>query len=548
VSERELPLVPARMVNEYAYCPRLFYLEWIHGEWAENADTLEGAQVHARVEAESGRLPPPELLAPGDRFVARGLPLASERLGLVARVDIVEAEGGRVRPVDYKKGRPGPRGPWEPELVQLCVQGLLLREHGYRADEGILYYAASRQRIVVPFDDALISRTMDLVAELREAALRSVPPPPLRESPKCPSCVLVGICLPDEIALLRGAPIGEVRRLVPARDDAAPVYVQEQGAVVGRAGERLVVRAPGREEATIRLLDVAQLSVYGNVQVTAQALRSLVERDVPILHHTYGGWLIAVTTAPMRRNILLRAEQYRAADDPERSLATSRGFVVGKIRNQRTLVRRNHPAKPVGLLRELARLARLAQEAPDPDRLLGIEGLASRAYFAAYAEMLREPMGFDRSGRLRRPPPDPVNALLSFCYSLLVKEGVRALLAAGLDPYRGLYHRLRVARPSLALDIVEEFRPLIADSVVLQLVNNRAIGSSDFIQRGPSCSLTSNGRRRVIRAFEARMDDLVRHPLFGYQVSYRRVIEIQARLLARVISGDLYEYRPFVTR
>jgi CRISPR-associated protein Cas1 len=282
--------------------------------------------------------------------------------------------------------------------------------------------------------------------------------------------------------------------------------------------------------------------------VTAQALRSLVERDVPILHHTYGGWLIAVTTAPMRRNILLRAEQYRAADDPERSLATSRGFVVGKIRNQRTLVRRNHPAKPVGLLRELARLARLAQEAPDPDRLLGIEGLASRAYFAAYAEMLREPMGFDRSGRLRRPPPDPVNALLSFCYSLLVKEGVRALLAAGLDPYRGLYHRLRVARPSLALDIVEEFRPLIADSVVLQLVNNRAIGSSDFIQRGPSCSLTSNGRRRVIRAFEARMDDLVRHPLFGYQVSYRRVIEIQARLLARVISGDLYEYRPFVTR
>jgi CRISPR-associated protein Cas4 len=203
------------MVNEYAYCPRLFYLEWIHGEWAENADTLEGAQVHARVEAESGRLPPPELLAPGDRFVARGLPLASERLGLVARVDIVEAEGGRVRPVDYKKGRPGPRGPWEPELVQLCVQGLLLREHGYRADEGILYYAASRQRIVVPFDDALISRTMDLVAELREAALRSVPPPPLRESPKCPSCVLVGICLPDEVALLRGAPIGEAEGWFP---------------------------------------------------------------------------------------------------------------------------------------------------------------------------------------------------------------------------------------------------------------------------------------------------------------------------------------------
>jgi CRISPR-associated protein Cas1 len=536
------------MVNEFSYCPRLFYLEWIYGEWEENADTLEGAQVHARVETESGQLPPPDLLAPEDRFVARGLLLASERLGLVARVDLVEAQDGRVRPVDYKKGRPGPRGPWEPELVQLCVQGLLLREHGYRTDEGILYYAGSRQRIVVAFDQPLVSRTLQLVERLREVAVQPAPPPPLFESPKCPSCVLVGICLPDEIALLRGEPIGEVRRLVPARDDAAPVYVQEQGAVVGRSGERLVVRAPGREEASVRLLDVAQLSVYGNVQVTAQALRALAEREVPILHHTYGGWLIAVTTAPMRRNILLRAEQYRVADDTERSMVVARGFVIGKIRNQRTLVRRNHPAKPAGLLRELARLARLAQEAADPDRLLGIEGLASRAYYAAYAQMLRDPMGFERWGRLRRPPPDPVNALLSFCYSLLVKEGVRALLAAGLDPYRGLYHRLRVARPSLALDVVEEFRPLIADSVVLQLVNNRAVGRSDFVRRGPGCSLTPNGRRRVIRAFESRMDDLVRHPLFGYQVSYRRVIEIQARLLARVISGDLPEYRPFMTR
>lgn len=544
----ELPLVPARMVNEFAYCPRLFYLEWIHGEWEENADTLEGAQVHARVEPESGRLPTPEALDPGDRFVARGLQLASDRLGLVARVDVVEAEGGRVRPIDYKKGKPGPRGPWEPELVQLCVQGLLLREHGYHTDEGILYYAASRQRVVVPFDESLVARTLQLVQELREVALQPTPPPPLVESPKCPSCVLVGICLPDETALLRGQPIGEVRRLVPARDDAAPVYVQEQGAVVARAGERLVVRVPGREEATVRLLDVSQLSVYGNVQVTAQALRALIEHEVPVLHHTYGGWLIAVTTAPMRRNILLLAEQYRTADDQERSLLISRGFVVGKIRNQRTLMRRNHPVKPEGLLRELARLARLAQEAPDPDRLLGIEGLASRAYFSGFAEMLRDRMGFERSGRLRRPPPDPVNALLSFCYSLLVKEGVRALLSAGLDPYRGLYHRLRVARPSLALDIVEEFRPLIADSVVLQLVNNRAISRSDFILRGPACSLTSNGRRRVIRAFEARMDDLVRHPLFGYQVSYRRVMEIQARLLARVISGDLPGYVPFVTR
>jgi CRISPR-associated protein Cas1 len=536
------------MVNEFVYCPRLFYLEWIHGEWEENADTLEGARVHARVEDEAGRLPPAELLGPQDRFVARGLLLASERLGLVAKMDIVEAEAGRVRPVDYKKGRPGPRGPWEPELVQLCVQGLILREHGYRTEEGILYYAGVRSRIVVPFSDELITRTLDAVRELRRVAVRPAPPPPLVDSPKCPSCVLVGVCLPDEVTLLRGTPISEVRRLVPARDDAAPVYVQEQGASVGRSGERLVIRAPGREEVSVRLLDVSQLSLYGNVQVSAQALRALVERDIPVLHHTYGGWLVALTVGPMRRNVPLRVAQYRAADDRERSLGMAKAFVVGKIRNQRTLVRRNHPGKPEGLLRELTRLARLAQEARDVDSLLGIEGLASRAYFSRFAELLRDPMGFQASGRLRRPPPDPVNALLSFCYSLLVKEGVRALLAAGLDPYRGVYHRLRVARPSLALDLVEEFRPLIADSVVLNLVNNRMTRPSDFVLRGPACALTGEARRRVIRAFEARMDVLVRHPLFGYQVSYRRVLEMQARLLARVIAGDLAEYRPFVTR
>lgn len=544
----ELPLMPARMVNEFAYCPRLFYLEWIYGEWDENADTLEGALVHARVEEEGGRLPPPELLTPEDRFVARGLLLSSERLGLVARMDLLEAEGGRVRPVDYKKGRPGPRGPWEPELVQLCVQGLILRENGYETDEGILYYAASRSRIVVPFDADLITRTRGLVEEARRVAAAPQPPPPLIDSPKCPACVLVGICLPDEVTLLRGRPMGEVRRLVPARDDAAPVYVQQQGAVVGRAGERLVVRPPGGEEVSVRLLDVSQLSVYGNVQVTAQALRALVERDVPILHHTYAGWLVAVTTGPMQRCVPLRSEQYRMADDPARSLAVARRFVEGKIRNQRTLIRRNDPGKPQGVLRELSRLARLAQEAPDADRLLGIEGLASRAYFARFPEMLRDPMGFEAAGRLRRPPPDPVNALLSLCYSLLVKEGVRALLAAGLDPYRGFYHRLRVARPSLALDLVEEFRPLLADSVVLGLINNRMVRLSDFLLRGRNCTLTSEGRRRVIRAFEARMDVLVRHPLFRYQVSYRRVFEIQARLLARVVNGDLAEYRPFVTR
>jgi CRISPR-associated protein Cas1 len=179
---------------------------------------------------------------------------------------------------------------------------------------------------------------------------------------------------------------------------------------------------------------------------------------------------------------------------------------------------------------------------------LGIEGLGARIYFSQFAELLRDPMGFDAAGRNRRPALDPVNALLSFLYSLLLKDALRVLLAVGLDPFRGVYHHVRPGRPSLALDLMEEFRPIVADSVVLRLVNNRIVSADDFIRRGPACALKETTRRRVIRAYEARMDTLVRHPLFGYRVSYRRVLEIQARLLARVISGELDAYRPFVTR
>jgi len=550
VGVKDVPeLVPARMVNEFVYCPRLFYLEWVQGEWTENEDTVKGAVVHRRAEVETGRFPAPDELEADARLEARSVLLSAPRLGLIARMDVVETEDGSVRPVDYKKGSPGRDGPWEPERVQLCVQGLVLRENGYRCEEGEIYYAGTRQRVRVHFDAALVDRTLAVLEELRRVAESPLPPPPLVESPKCPRCSLVGICLPDETAYLRGEGSSEVRRLVPARDDAAPLYVVEQGAVVGRSGERITVTKRGGGEAvSVRLLDVSQVSVYGNVQVTAQAIRALAERGVPIFHHTYGGWLAAVTAAVVEHNAPLRVEQYRVADDPQRSLPIARAIVAGKLQNQRTLLRRNHPDCPPGALRELARLAKAARQAADADRLFGIEGLGARVYFAHFAGMLKDPMGFDVAGRDRRPPPDPVNAVLSFLYALLLKDALRALLAVGLDPFRGVYHRMRPGRPSLALDLMEEFRPIVADSVALWLVNNRVLSSDDFVRRGPACALKDSARRRVIEGYEARMDTLVRHPLFGYQASYRRVVEVQARLLARAIAGEISEYRPFTTR
>jgi CRISPR-associated protein Cas1 len=174
--------------------------------------------------------------------------------------------------------------------------------------------------------------------------------------------------------------------------------------------------------------------------------------------------------------------------------------------------------------------------------------MAARHYFEGFARLLKDGQPFNIEGRNRRPPRDPVNALLSFVYAILVKELTVVLHSVGFDPMMGFYHRPRYGRPSLALDLAEPFRPLIADSVVLTAINNGEIAPSDFVRRAGGVALTDCGRRAILSAFERRMDTLVTHPIFGYQISYRRILEVQARLLARTVLGELPRYPNFCTR
>jgi CRISPR-associated protein Cas1 len=240
-------------------------------------------------------------------------------------------------------------------------------------------------------------------------------------------------------------------------------------------------------------------------------------------------------------------EQFAAAAEPGRSLALARQFVVGKIRNCRTLLRR-HLDDGQAIVDQLADLAQRAADADDAGSLLGFEGMAAKGYFAGFARLLKGDQAFNIEGRNRRPPRDPVNALLSFVYAILVKELTLAVHAAGFDPMLGFYHRPRYGRPSLALDLAEEFRPLVADSVVLTLVNNGEVSPASFLHRAGAVALTDAGRRAVLAAFERRMDTLVTHPVFGYRISYRRVLEVQARLLGRTLLGEAAEYPSFCTR
>ncbi len=582
-------LIPVRMLNEFTYCPRLGYLEFVQGEWAENIETMQGTFGHRHVDkpdrkkiespVSNSRNSKTKADTPDtsdEKIHARSITLSSVQEGIVAKLDILEIDGNRVTPVDYKRGHVPkiPAGAFDPERVQICAQGLILRENGYDCSEGVIYYISSNRRVTIPFDDELIAYTRRQISQFKTTAASGICPSPLEDSPKCPRCSLVGICLPDETNLflhqlqdarsndskesledeqdsgtqLRPAVRDGLRKLLPAKHSALPLYVQNQGAIIGKSGERITIKLKGEEIASVRLLDVSQVCVYGNVMFSAQAISELTSRGIPICHLSYGGWFHSLTSGLIHKNVELRIRQFAIAANPEASLQVARQLIAGKIKNCRTLLRR-HLAEPKHLtLKQLAEYYRRARIAGSAETLLGLEGMAAKEYFAELFKLFPNHPEFRVSDRNRRPPRDPVNAVLSFVYSLLTKEVTVTLQAVGFDPMLGIFHCPRYGRPSLALDLAEEFRPLIADSVTLTVFNNGEVGPDSFIQRAGAVTMTDAGRRSVIAAFERRLETEITHPIFGYKVCYRRILEVQARLLARHMLGELPNYPSFLTR
>jgi len=569
------------MVNEFTYCPRLFYLEWVDSVFEDSADTIEGRVQHKRVDQPASPLPLSEELD-GDTIHSRSVTLTSESLKVVAKMDLIEAGESGVTPVDYKHGKPRETAAgielWPADRVQLGLQMWILQENGYPCQEGIAYYIKTRQRVRIPFTDALRQELEQTVALAWRTAAQQELPPPLEDSPKCPACSLVGICLPEEInaltqiessadsrqlslfpvATFRKPVKSEIRQLVTPRSELRPVYLNTQGLRVGKSGEVLQVKEKDAVVQSVRLGEICQLNLMGNIQISTQAIQTLCEFGIPVAYFSQGGWFYGITAGMNTKNIFLRQLQFRLADAPWFCLRLAAQLVAGKIRNQRTLLLRNHIEPDPAAIASLKRLAEDAESASDLSQLLGIEGFAARVYFQNFSGLLKTGpqdhaptaagFAFDMEGRNRRPPRDPVNALLSLAYSVLAKDFTVACYAVGFDPLLGFYHQPRFGRPSLALDLMEPFRPLIADSAVISAINNGMVTPRDFVRAGPSVALTPSGRKAFFRAYELRMDSLVTHPLFNYRVSYRRLLEIQARLLGRLLEGEISVYPVFVTR
>ena len=549
----DVPNLPLRMLNEFVYCPRLFYLEWVLGEWDANLDTDQGSFVHRNiVEAASHRKGPAQ---PDERpEVTRSIHLESNELALVGVADIVEISRSTAIPVEYKKGT-AKRGQdgyelWPSDKVQLGGQMLLLEAAGFDVPEGFVWFDAIKRRVALPMTDDLREWVTGQIAAARRTAAGELPAP-LVDSPKCPRCSLVTICLPGEHEVLadRSDARPWPRRLVPRVDETKPLLVTQPGSRVGVSGGRLVVHPKGEPDVSFRLIDISYVGLFTGVEISQAAITRLSSRGVPVVWMTRTGKLRAFTQNEWSKNIVLRQSQFGTSD--AKRLGIARKMVAGKIRNSRVMIRRNSDVKPAATLRRLAALAEKAERAASFAELLGLEGAAARTYFSSFADMLRPDWAaesFRSVGRKRRPPPEPVNAALSFAYGLLAKELVLAATVVGLDPYLGVYHRPRFGRPALALDLCEEFRPLVADSVVVRAFNTGELTADDFVGGLGRSGFTQAGMRRFLNSYERRVNETVTHPVFGYKATYRRIFETQARVLGAVLMGEFDEYAPMVTR
>ncbi len=352
------------------------------------------------------------------------------------------------------------------------------------------------------------------------------------------------------------------------------LYLTEQYSLVKKDGDTLLVQIPadeerGREERKVRvpLIKVTQVVVYGNCTLTTPVMTALLEQGVEVCFCSYYGRFMGRLTPPMGKNSLVRLHQHRGHNDPQRAFALARAFVHGKLANMRAMLLRANRKRQDSAIAQAADslkgvIARVEQLNPaeveppeDPGRpqesssygtLLGLEGAGTSRYFGVFDRLLKE--DWDFHGRNRRPPRDPVNSLLSFGYVLLTNSAASAVNLVGLDPYVGFLHSSQYGKPALALDIIEAFRPLIVDSVVLTLLNTRMLSRDDFQEEFGAWRLTDGGRRTFLQKFEERLDTEIRHPVFEYRTTYRRNLELEARLVAKWLLGEIPQFEPFMVR
>jgi CRISPR-associated protein Cas1 len=525
-------------LHAYAYCPRLFYLEEVEELYTQDAAVFAGRRLHEELEKNEDE----EWL---------DLYLEDELLGLRGRVDALKTRNGETIPYEHKRGlcfRDDNKQPqaWESDRLQILAYCYLLEVAlGITVAEGRIRYHADNVLVHIPFDEVgkqWVRETIQQARELRRSPYR---PTVTNNEHLCTRCSLAAVCLPEEARLAHNKE-WHPTRLFPQDDEREVIHILEPGTRVGRTGEQLKITRRDQPIEKLSVQQVSQVVLHSFSQLSTQALHFLSYKDVGI-HFISGGGRYVGSLDTRQGSIQRRINQYRALTQPELSLDLAKKLVYCRGESQRKFLMRGKRNRQADLpeveqaIDQIKAVIRLIQSAESLASLLGYEGNMAALYFAALPELLTEDVSENLrfAGRNRRPPKDRFNALLSFGYALLIKDVMNAILTVGLEPAFGFYHQPRTQAPPLALDLMEVFRvPLVDMTIISSLNRGQWHDSEDFDIRGQQVWLSESGRRKFIEIYEARKSEKWKHPATGYSLSYRRLFELEVRLLEKEWSGE----------
>lgn len=527
-------MLPISLVAHTAFCPRRAWLE-SQGETLPSLNIEAGVAAHEKVDRRFDER----------ATQRRSVDIVSERLGITGRCDVVEEDAdGRLRVVEFKSA-PQRRSyaVTRAQTLQLALQGECLREQGWELSGYAVYFTTSRRMVDVTITPSDVAAAEALVCETRQIVESKSAPPALEQDPRCDRCSHSSICLPDE----RKESTLSKRVLVRDREGSV-LHLNTPGSRAYLRAGRVTVVKGDEKLAELPLERVDSVVVHGNVDLSSALIRELLWRKCPVLWASNRGALVGYATSTKSPNGGPRVTQHVRAAQGDMLLA--RELIAPKIANQATLMRRFSRNDVSAELRRLRVLQQHAAVAASVPKLLGVEGEAAAIYFGAMRSMVRNaPWALEQwPGRVGRGALDPLNVSLNVAYGLLLADITRAVVATGLDPHAGFVHSSSRNKPALSLDLMEQFRPVIADSAIVSALNNGELTECMFTSVLGSARISPEGRKVIISSYERRVTTSFMHPVFGYEVTWRRAMEVQARMLLGVIDGTQDVYRGITVR
>lgn len=524
-------------LHAFAYCPRLFYLEEVEELYTQDAAVFAGRQLHEKIEQQEDE----EWL---------DLYLEDEILGLRGRVDALRTRDGQTIPYEHKRGRcyRDDRKPqaWESDKLQILAYCCLLEAAlGITVSEGRIRYHADNVLVRVPLDEQGRQWVKDSIQQAKQLRKSAYRPPVTNNEHLCTRCSLSSVCLPEEARLAHNKEWHPLR-LFPQDDEREVLHILEPGTRVGRTGEQLKISRRDQADEKVSVGQVSQVVLHSFAQISTQAVHFLAYKDVGI-HFVSGGGRYIGSVDTRSGSIQRRIRQYQALSQSDFCLELARKLVNCRGEGQRKFLMRGKQkskSDKAELEYAIAQMKAVLKQVPQVqslESLLGIEGNLAALYFGTLPQVLASDTSdlLKFSGRNRRPPKDRFNALLSFGYSLLIKDVMNAILTVGLEPALGFYHQPRTQAPPLALDLMEIFRVPLVDLIVVTSINrNQWDVNTDFEVRGQQVWLSDRGRRKFISIYEQRKSESWKHPVTGYSLTYRRLLELEVRLLEKEWSGE----------